>query len=76
MREHCGIAKEREAMLTKLPYGTVIYLLSFFYPAKSLGYFGKLIKLNSETSEMSIAYCMATIILYPLELLIMKSRLR
>ena len=27
-------------------------------------------KLNSERSELSITYCMATIIMYPLELLI------
>ena len=37
----------------------------FVYPPKSLDYFGKLMKLK-----------MATIIMYPLELLIMKSRLR
>ena len=34
MREYRGIAKEGEAMLTKLPYGTVIYVLSFCLPGK------------------------------------------
>ena len=41
MREHCGIAKEREAMLTKLPYGTVIYVLSFCLPGKVARLFWK-----------------------------------
>ena len=34
LREHCENAKEREAMLIKLPYGTVICVLSFRFPAK------------------------------------------
>ena len=66
--------RKEKPMLIKLLYGTVICV--FVYPPKSLGYLGKLMKLNSERSELSIMYCMATIIMYPLELLIMKSRLR
>ena len=41
MREYCGIAKEREAMLTKLPYGTVIYVLSFCLSGKVARLFWK-----------------------------------
>ena len=59
MREHCQNAKEKtKPMLVKLPYGTVICVLSFRLPAKVAR---KLVKQKSERLEMALTYCMAKI---------------
>ena len=73
--------RKEKPRLIKLPDGTVICVLSFFFfffffPPKSSSYFGKLIMLNRKRSEISATYFIGIVIMYPLELLIMKSRLR
>ena len=60
------LRKERPRLI-KLPYGNVVRL---FWKTNEL------MKLNRKRSEISITYCIGIIIMYPLELLIMKSRLR
>ena len=67
--------RKEKPMLVKLLYCDLRSQFLFYSP-KSLGYFGKLMKVNSERSEMSRTYCITIIIMYPLELLVMKSRLR
>ena len=62
MREYCQNAKEKtKLMLVKLPYVTVICVLSFRLPAKVAKLFWKLMKQKSERLEMSLTYCMAKI---------------
>ena len=72
--------RKEKPRLIKLPDGTAMCVLSFFFffffSPKSPSYFGKLTRLNRKRSEISATYCIGIVIMYPLELLIMKSRLR
>ena len=84
MYEHWENAKKRKAQVNKIALRKCdvrsqfffFFFFNLFFLAKLLGYFGKLMKLNRKRSEISITYCIGIIIMYPLELLIMKSRLR
>ena len=72
--------RKEKPRLIKLPNGTVMcvlsFLLFFLFSPKSPSYFGKLMRLNRKRSEISATYCIGIVIMYPLKLLIMKSRLR
>ena len=76
MHEHWENAKKRKAQVNKIALRKCDvrsqFFFYFFFLPKLLGYFGKLMKMNRKRSEISITYCIGIIIMYPLELLIMK----